>query len=379
MSGRQERTRAGALATFAVTVRGSRLAVRLAGELPAIAYVPGRFLEQCRSGGDGRDPDACATSLIGYNEPASTVIRRLFTVYGGLVLVMAAGAAVRLLAPVLVDKRSDPAVVVVDDAGRFAVSLISGHLGGANRLAERVASILSATAVITTASEAAGVPSPDLLGGELGWRIEPGSSLTAVAAALVNGEPVAVYQDRGDRTWLHGVPDHLTVCDSIEELHSAPASAAIIVSDRVIDIPERLQARCAVYRPPTLVLGIGCSRGAGEREIAALVDSTLAAHRLSPLAVVAVASLDRKEHEPGLRALVQGRRWRLVTFSAAELAEVGGEWSRSEVVRRAVGVGAVAEPAAMRCANAGQLVVRKVKSAHVTLAVARSESDHAGR
>lgn len=371
MSGERARPGAGTIAAIALTARGSRVAARLATELPAVAYVPARFLDQSLVASEAAAPRPDAASLIAYDERAGALTRRLFTVCGGLIPVMAVGAAVRLLAPLLADKRSDPAVVVVDDAGRFAVSLVSGHVGGANRLAERVASILGATAVITTASESAGVPSPDLLGSELGWRIEPSSALKAVAAALVNGESVAAYQDCGERSWLEGRPEHLRLFDSLEALASSQPSAAIIVSDRVIEIPATLRGRCAIYRPPALVLGIGCSRGASEQEITELVETTLATHGLSPLAVAAVASLDRKADEPGLRALVQRWRWPLVTFSAAELAAVAGEWSTSEIVRRAVGVGGVAEPAALRGAGVERLLVRKVKTAHVTLAIAR--------
>ena len=370
MSGEHERPRAGTLATVAVTARGARLAARLAAQLPAMAYIPRRFLGVGQTASENNQPGPRAASLKSYDEPASTLIRRLFAVYGGLIPIMAVGAAVRLLAPLLTDKRSDPAVVVVDDAGRFAVSLISGHQGGANRLAERVAAALAATAVVTTASESAGVPSPDLLGSELGWRIEPDSSLKRVAAALVNGEMVAVYQNRGDRRWLNGIPDHLVICDSLDALLATQAPA-IIISDQIVELPATMRPRCAVYRPPTLVLGIGCSRGASEQEIAELVEGTLARHRLSPLAVASVASLDRKAEEPGLRLLLERRRWPLVTYTAAELAGAGGEWTRSEVVRRAVGVGGVAEPAALRCAGAERLLVRKVKSAQVTLAIAR--------
>jgi cobalt-precorrin 5A hydrolase len=362
------RTRPATIAALAVTRGGSQLAARLGQTLPAIAYVPQRFLEACCA---DTDPIAEIATVVGYDEPVAELLRRLFPAYGALVPVMAIGAAVRLLAPLLADKRSDPAVVVVDDAGRFAVSLLSGHAGGANRLAARVATAVGATPVITTASESAGVPAADLLGSEYGWRIEPGSALKSVAAALVNGDPVGVYQDCGDRRWLDGCPPHVEVYPSLEILRAAGPTAAIIVSDRALELSADLEKRCATYRPPSLALGIGCSSGAGAAEIEELVSATLADHGLSPLAVAGIATLDRRAEEPGLHAVARRHAWPLLTFSPAELAEVAGEWSASAVVQRAVGVGAVAEPCALRFAGTERLLVRKVKSARVTLAIAR--------
>jgi cobalt-precorrin 5A hydrolase/precorrin-3B C17-methyltransferase len=113
-----------------------------------------------------------------------------------IVLFLATGAAVRLVAPLLDDKHNDPGVVCVDDAGRFAVALAGGHGGGANALAQRVAGSLGATPVVTTASDAVGVPALDSLGADLGFKIEAGSDLAAVGAALVSGEPVRLVSER---------------------------------------------------------------------------------------------------------------------------------------------------------------------------------------
>lgn len=346
------------VAAIAVSARGAALACRLATAMPDVtAHLPARFAP-----GTGGEP---------YDQPVRLLLESLFGSVSGLVLVMATGAAVRLIAPLLRDKWTDPAVVVVDDAGRFAISLVSGHIGGANRLAERVAAALDALPVITTASESAGVPPVDLLGREEGWRIEPDSALTTVAAALVNGERAGVFQDTGSESWLATLPASVTRFSEVDALVAADPAAAIIVSDHVFALPDRLVAKTATYRPPSLVLGIGCSRGASDAEIAALVDGTLAAHRLSPLSVCALASIDRKADEPGLLAFCARRQLKLVTYPAAELDMVQGEWKPSEVVRSAVGTGGVAEPAALACAGVSRLLVKKVKSRQVTLAIAR--------
>ncbi len=347
-------------AVVAVTRAGSRLAARIAAALPeAEAHVPARFAAEV------------GAPVAGYTGPVATVVRELFSHRRPLVLVMAVGAAVRLLAPHLGDKRTDPAVVVVDDGGRFAVALLAGHLGGANALAERVAAIIGAQPVITTAAEALGVPAADLIGRAFGWRIENPEQLTRLAAALVNGEPVGVLQEAGEPGWHEGpLPAHVRRYDDLPALCAAAPAGAIIITDRVLPATA-LRPGWVVYRPRTLVLGIGCSRGVRADEIAALVDETLAAHGLSPLSVRAVATLDRKAAEPGLVAFARARGLELQTFPAAVLDATPGVERPSEVVKAAVGTRGVCEPAALRAAGAARLLVPKQKGRAVTVAVAR--------
>lgn len=347
-------------AVVAVTRTGSRLAARIAAALPeAEALVPTRFAAEA-------GPPA-----VGYTGPVAAVVRDLFGGRRALVLVMAVGAAVRLIAPCLRHKRTDPAVVVVDDVGRFAVSLLSGHVGGANVLAERVAAAIGARPVITTASETLAVPAADLIGRAFGWRVENPEQLTRLAAALVNGEPVGVLQEAGEPGWHERpLPAHVRRYPDLAALGAAAPVAAIIITDRLLPA-ALLRPGWVVYRPRTLVLGIGCSRGVSTDEIAALVDRTLATHGLSPLSVRAVATLDRKADEPGLLAFVQQRDLPLRTFPAEELDATSGVERPSAVVRAAVGTRGVCEPAALRAAGAARLLVPKQKGHAVTVAVAR--------
>ncbi len=360
------RPAAARIAVVAVSGTGSALALRIAASLPhSAAYVPARFLPET-----ARDPRPPA--VLDYDGRVAPVIAALFAGCESLVLVMAAGAAVRLIAPHLRDKESDPAVVVVDDAGRFAISLLGGHAAGANDLAEAIVARIGATPVLTTATEPAGAPAIETIARARRWRREPGPALTALLAALVNGDRVGVFQDAGDRKWLAAVADRMEMFESMESLAASRPAAALIVSDRALTLPATLTGRSAVYRPPVLALGIGCSRGVECSELTALVDATLAREGLSPLAVAGVATIDRRRDEPGLRKVLGARGWPLAVRSAESLAAVRGEWAHSETVKRAVGVGAVAEPAALSLAGVPRLLVRKVKSAHATLAIARS-------
>ncbi|WP_242606628.1 precorrin-3B C(17)-methyltransferase [Protofrankia symbiont of Coriaria ruscifolia] len=325
----------------------------------------------------------------------------------GVVCFLATGATVRLLADnLLTGKDSDPGVVCVDEARRWAVALVGGHAGGANDLAGRVAAALGATAIVTTASDACATPALDSFGADIGLRVEPGSQLAAVGTAILSGEPVTLH---ADAVWpLPALPEtvrfanpadpaDLGETDETDETDGAdaarpvpqirPATSAvptapappirptmptIVITDRIVTPP----APAVVYRPPSLVVGVGASRGVPEREVVDLVESVLADAGLSPLAVRHLATVEAKQDETGIVAAARTFGWPLVVHPAAALAAVDVPHP-SEVVRAAVGTPSVAEAASLLAAGGtmlaggAELVVPKRVSAHATVAVAR--------
>jgi len=257
---------------------------------------------------------------------------------------LAAGATVRLLAPLLQDKAVDPGVVVVDEAQRFAVALVGGHGGGANDLAHRVADVLGATAVVTTATDAVGLPGLDTLG----WPVE--GAVAAVSRAMLDGAAVRLA---ADATW------------PLPPLPVGPVGDHVLhVTDRLVDADDRT----CVLRPPSLVLGLGASRGVSADEVLALVDRALADAGLSSASVAAVGTADAKADEAGLVEACARRGWDLTTFPSAALAAVDVP-NPSEEPRKVLGTPSVAEAAALLLGDA--LVVEKTKSASATVAVAR--------
>jgi len=322
------------LTVVAATAAGRRHAEHLAAALPGARLATGRPAEAVAAAWPGG---------------------------GALVLCMAVGAAVRLVAPHLADKHTDPAVVSVDDGGAFAVALAGGHHGG-NELAERVAEALGAQPVVTTASDRLGLPAVDRLGAGLGLRLDPASraSAAAVGAALIAGGPVHRWRSR---PWPTGpLPD---VVVDVE----APRAPGLAVTDELVELPEPM----LVYRPPSLVVGIGSAIGASAEEVGALVDQTLAEAGLSPLSVARVATVDRRAREPGILAAAAARGWPVVAHPAARLAEIEVP-NPSEVVLAEIGIPSVAEAAALaECGTSagGELLVPKRKRPTVTVAVAR--------
>jgi cobalt-precorrin 5A hydrolase/precorrin-3B C17-methyltransferase len=257
-----------------------------------------------------------------------------------LVLFLATGAAVRLLAPLHTDKRTDPGVVCVDEGRRFAVALVGGHAGGANELAHQVADLLGCEPVVTTGTDAVGLAGLD----SWGWPAE--GDLARVGRALLDGEPVRLEMDP-----VHPIPP-LPVADHGE--------LVIAVTDRDSDAD-------VVLRPPSLVLGIGASKGVKVEELEELVVGTLAAHGLSTLSVAHVATVEAKADEGGIVGLCAKTGWPLVTHPASVLAATEVP-NPSAHPLEAVGTPSVAEAAALQH---GALVVEKTKSPMATLAVSR--------
>jgi cobalt-precorrin 5A hydrolase len=286
---------------------------------------------------------------------------------------MSLGIVVRIAGPLAVDKRSDPAVVVVDDAGRFAVSVMGGHGAAANDMAKAVAATLGAMPVITTASDSWLYPAPDLIGREFGWKIERAENLTRVAAAIVRGQTTAIYQDAGSPDWwlpFGPLPDHMTRVSTWDEVERLVPAALLVISDR-ISPADPLPNSTVVYRPPTLVVGIGCKRGTSLHAIDEFVATTFAERGLSLDSLAGVATVTLKSDEPGLIEFARARALPLIAFSPEELDGQPGIVTPSERVRNKIGIAAVAEPAALRAAGAPTLLVPKQVGPGMTLAVAR--------
>lgn len=263
-----------------------------------------------------------------------------------LVCFLATGATVRLVAPLLVDKHSDPAVVCVDECSRHAVALLGGHGAGANALAARVGDVLGAAPVVTTATDATDVPGLDTLG----WPVE--GAVAAVTTAMLDGSAVTLDTDV---TWpLPAFPPNV----------GGAGTHRIAVTDRSVDT----DATTVVVHPPALVVGVGASRGVGVDEVDALVHTALDDAGLSPLSVRALATVEAKRAEPGIVGAAARHGWPVRTYTAERLAAVEVP-NPSAAALAAVGTPSVAEAAAL--ADAVELVVQKRKSAMATVAVAR--------
>lgn len=280
------------------------------------------------------------------------------------IFIMATGIVIRKVAPLLKDKRTDPAVVVLDENGRFVISLVSGHIGGANALASEIADHLGAQAVITTASDIQGKVSLDLWALEKDLYVEDMVKLKEVSTAIVNDRSVTIFSETAMRP--EDVPDEFSIVDS-------PGEADIIISS------ELMELNAFFLRPRSLVAGIGCNRGTQKEEIESVIAEIFHENRLSPHSIRSLASIDVKRDEKGLLEYAQDNELNISFFSAEELNRAAEIYklARSETVMAATGAAAVAEPAAMLGADSlsdqCNLVVPKQKRGNVTLAIAKAE------
>jgi cobalt-precorrin 5A hydrolase len=299
--------------------------------------------------------------------------------YDALVYHVSLGAVIRTIAPFLKGKDVDPAVVAVDDGKRFAISVLSGHVGGANELTELVATALGATAVVTTASDARATIPVDILGRELGWSLEDKANVTPVSAAVVNEKPVAFIQECGESNWWTRptpLPKNIQVYPSIASAKAAGAQEAyLLVSDRALAALQgelsEVWDRVVLYRPKTLCLGMGCDAGTDLDEVWGLVEATFAEAALSTKCIKAIASIDLKANEESLQQLSQKTGAPLQFFSRDQLNARGVVSEPNPVVEKYTGAVGVSEPSAMLAAGADALLVRKHKSKRATLAIAR--------
>ena len=321
-------------AIIAFTWRGAALGRTLAHSLEATLHVPARFAPEV--GEEAYD------SLEGWTAKA-------WTEADALIFVGAAGIAVRAIAPHVKDKFTDPAVVSVDEAGRFVIPLLSGHVGGANELALNIAALTGGQAAVSTATDVNGLFAVDVWARERDMVITDRVLAKEISAALLEGKPVGFVSDFG-----HPCPAGLT---------RGPAELGVWVTYRRREGPFPRTLRLA---PRGLILGIGCRKGTPEETIREAVEEALSGYE--PQAVVQVATIDLKKEEPGLLAFCAAQNLPLAIYTAEELAAAKGRFTRSAFVAHITGVDNVCERAAV-CAGGTILVPKQAKNG-VTVAVA---------
>lgn len=346
------------IAIIAITGNGAELGARLKERLAGaeINVLP-KFMERAGKG------------AIPFTGELNKLVARLWPEVDGFVFIMSTGIVVRLIAPLLRGKDKDPAVVVMDDAGKFAISLLSGHLGGANELAGRCASFTGSQAVITTATDVNDLPSFDMLAKECGWIIDDLSRVKSLNALLLEGEEIAVVDPTGRvRAYFHD-RGKLLFCDTFADALESGARGCVFITNRCLP-PESRTDGLLVLRPKNLALGIGCNKGTSADEIEEVVIAHLKRLSLSIKSVACIASATAKQEEPGLLAFAEKQGAPLRFYESGELNAVHVPSPPSAHALEAIGATGVAEPAALLASGGGRLLLRKVKSGNVTLAVA---------
>ena len=277
-----------------------------------------------------------------------------------LIFVGAAGIAVRAIAPHIRSKDRDPAVLCLDEKGRFVIPLLSGHFGGANELACRVAVLTGGTPVITTATDLNGAFAVDLWAKKQGMTVLQPERIRQVSSAVLRGEPVQVfspYPVAGE------CPAQLRPADSAEE-------AEVLVSFR------KEETNALQLIPLTLTLGIGCRRGTAAETLEQQLSLFCEERGVHPQAICRAATIDLKREEEGLLRFCRNHGWAPVFYSAEELRAAVGNFTASDFVEAQTGVDNICERAAVLCSGGGTLVESKYAAGGVTFALAEKQPEY---
>lgn len=305
-------------------------------------------------------PDSISQGIAGWT-------KERFSQSDGIVFIGACGIAVRSIAPLVVSKKSDPAVLVIDECGEFVISLLSGHLGGANALALEAAGILGAQPVVTTATDLHGRFAVDVFAKENNCAIFHMKAAKEASAALLAGRPVGFYSEVPREGRL---PKGLVLCDRqgvplSKECRKPDLGIAVSIFEECLPFASTVQVV-----PKTVVLGVGCRKGKDAEGILKAVEERLEESGIYREAVGCMASIDLKKDEPGIRALSE--KWKLpfLTFGEEELLKVPGEFTASSFVKQVTGVENVCERSAVLASGKGTLIGRKKGKNGVTTALA---------
>ena len=307
-------------------------------------------------------------SIIWYSEPTSDKIIELFKNSNALICLFSLGAVIRLIAPYLKDKKTDPAVIVIDDKTNFVISVLSGHIGGANELTQEISEKLNALPVITTAADVNKTIAVDLVGREFGWKIDDETTVTKISAHMVNAEPIGVFQQTGNKKWYKELPKNVTIYNSLEELKKSNSKAHLIISDTIID--NELAQESVIYRPQSLVIGIGLHWDTTKDTIKDGIEHCLKKFNLSSKCIAKLVSIKKPEDVQGLIDLGKEMQIPVEYVNREELAEIITP-NPSTTVKAFEGTASVSEAAAIKISK-GELIVEKQKfPPNLTVAIAR--------
>ncbi len=347
----------GRMAVYALTEVGGRLGKNIATAFNWDIFLS---LRHCNPNGSDRN------NIFPFDPTElAALIRENWSCYDGHLFIMASGIVVRKIAPFLSDKTQDPAVVVCDEKGRHVVSLVGGHIAGANRLATQVAEFLGGEAVISTATDIQGLQAFDNFAATRGMEILNPENIKKLNTLLLENREIAWIDPQPRVPEVFQKCENIVAFSSLETLPQGFAGAVVLSPST----PVKISALPVLYlRPLPLTVGIGCKRGTPAEEILAAIDQTLKTHELDRERVNVLASIELKKDESGLLEAAAARDWQTVFYGAKELEDIPVP-TPSPFVRNTTGSPSVAEAAAIASSD-GRLLVPKQKQGSVTVAVA---------
>lgn len=329
------------------TKAGSRLCKKIAGDLINCGHDVQAYSMPKYAG---------LYDLIPLAEPLSAWTKQAFLAVDGIVFIGASGIAVRSIAPYLQDKSADPAIVVLDEAGNYAISLLSGHLGGANELAVKIAELSNGQPVITTATDLNHRFAVDVFAKKNNLYITNMKLAKEISAALLDGEVIGFVSDiKADGKLPAGI------------VESSKEKIGVYVGMQEQKQPFK---RTLQLIPRIITIGIGCRKNTPVGQILETISSCLELNRLNIACVEQIASIDIKREEQGIIEAAKVLQVPFCTFTAKELSSLAGDYSESQFVKQVTGVDNICERSAVMASGLGQLIQRKTAAKGVTIALA---------
>lgn len=289
----------------------------------------------------------------------TTFVSEQFSRYDAFIFIGALGICVRAIASSVQSKYTDPAVINIDSTGKHVISVLSGHVGGANQLTRRVAYILGAEAVITTQSDNTGLWALDTLGQEQGWKTEATVPTNDIITAFVNTRPTALLLDvknEGTRYLERTIPEHVKIFYHFNDIDFQTVELLIAVTPFRYESP----VPALYYRPAVLHLGVGCRKNCAPEGVMGNIFRTLESVNLSPLALASLSTIDLKQDEPLVHAIADKAGIPLYIYTAEELKDIEVP-NPSEKVTEVTSVAGVAEACALKSASNTSLLLEKQK------------------
>ena len=305
-----------------------------------------------------------------YSESTPMIIEKIFKNNDGLICIFSLGAVIRLITPYMQNKKKDPAVIVIDDKANFVISVLSGHIGGANEITDEIAKKMKIIPVITTAAEVNKTIPIDILGKKFNWKIDDDASVTKISAAMINNEKISIYQDAGEKKWWENeLPSNVIIHSTISGIINSKAEGHIFISDKIRNKLKSLH-NIITYRPKTLVVGIGLHRNTSKHTIKKCLNKCMKEFKLSEKSITRFATIKKNYRTQGLIEISKEMKIKIEYFKKEELSKINIP-NPSKIVNRFEGTYSVSEASALKSSK-GKLIVEKQKfPPDVTIAIAR--------